>query len=92
MLENDMRGKSTRFRKGFIDSGGFGAVLKVIMGSTVGANKKWQTHRMGNAVALRVLKWGLFGNISLGLSGRIKNLSSSCLDDAGQELLSCLSD
>jgi len=71
VLENDMRGESTKFRKGFIDSGGFGAVLKVIMGSTVGANKKWQTNRMGSAVALRVLKCGLFGNTSLGLSGSI---------------------
>eukprot|EP00957_Ditylum_brightwellii_P143678 10946238-Ditylum_brightwellii.AAC.1 len=62
------------------------------MGSTEGANEKRQTNRMGTAVALRVLKWGLFGNISLGLSGRIKNLSSSCLDDAGRDLLSSLPD
>ena len=92
VLENDMRGESTKCRKDFIDSGRFGAVLKFIMGSTEGANEKRQTNRTGNAVALRALKCGLFGNISLGLSRSIKNLSSPCLDDAGRELLSSLFD
>jgi hypothetical protein len=55
-----MKRDALSFRKGFIESGGFDAVVKLFSSSS---NENVQSQRrMGDAAALRILKCCLFGN------------------------------
>jgi len=84
ILEREMTGDSAVFRRGFIDSGGFDAVVGFFSFSEEKPEMSQSMTRRGNAVALRILKCCLFGdNDSVGG----KDFSSSGLDEAGSRLL-----
>eukprot|EP00536_Pseudo-nitzschia_multiseries_P011383 jgi/Psemu1/326427/estExt_fgenesh1_pg.C_3830003 len=78
ILEREMTGDSAVFRRGFIDSGGFDAVVGFFSFSEDSPEMSQSMTRRGNAVALRILKCCLFGD------------SDSNLDDAGSRLLTSL--
>lgn len=89
VLEKAMQVDAVSFRRGFIKSGGFDAVVRFFSSSGKGLGHKKGKARMGNAVALRILKCCLFGN---SLFGRNAEHSAGGLDDAGIHLLQSLSD
>ena len=90
ILERETKEDAATFRRGFIDSGGFDAVVKFFSASEENLGMSQSMTRMGNAVALRILKCCLFGNSHLALQQ--KGGSSNLLDEAGSRLLQSLSD
>jgi ubiquitin carboxyl-terminal hydrolase 9/24 len=88
-LEKQMIEEAHTFRRAFIDAGGFDAVVRFF--SLSGGEKEMQTKaRRGNAVALRILKSCLFGNVRESL--QIDESDSMSPDDVGAQLLDSLSD
>eukprot|EP00547_Thalassionema_nitzschioides_P005510 CAMPEP_0194205836 /NCGR_PEP_ID=MMETSP0156-20130528/5031_1 /TAXON_ID=33649 /ORGANISM="Thalassionema nitzschioides, Strain L26-B" /LENGTH=3092 /DNA_ID=CAMNT_0038932219 /DNA_START=10 /DNA_END=9288 /DNA_ORIENTATION=+ len=85
-LEGEMRSDALTFRQGFIESGGFDAVVSFF--STFGDDQKQSQRRMGDAAALRILKCCLFGNTRF---ASVENSDSSSLDAIGNQLLDSLS-
>lgn len=89
-FEKAMNDEANHFRRIFVDTGGFGEVVRFF--SVSGSDRKagQVKTRRGNAVALRILKSCLFGSNSLLLD----NIdSSSCQsDDTGMRLLQSLTD
>jgi ubiquitin carboxyl-terminal hydrolase 9/24 len=86
-LEKNLLDDAHTFRSAFIDADGFGAVVTFF--STSGKASEVKT-RQGNAVALRILKSCLFGNVSENQEST--DTSSSMPDIAGLQLLRSLSD
>eukprot|EP00537_Pseudo-nitzschia_pungens_P003953 CAMPEP_0172367922 /NCGR_PEP_ID=MMETSP1060-20121228/24635_1 /TAXON_ID=37318 /ORGANISM="Pseudo-nitzschia pungens, Strain cf. cingulata" /LENGTH=3187 /DNA_ID=CAMNT_0013092347 /DNA_START=34 /DNA_END=9597 /DNA_ORIENTATION=- len=87
ILERAMTEDSAVFRRGFIDSGGFDAVVGFFSFSEDSPEMSQSMTRRGNAVALRILKCCLFsGSDSFGGT----DFSSSGLDEAGKRLLMSL--
>jgi Ubiquitin carboxyl-terminal hydrolase len=87
-FDKAMKADSTAFRRGFIDSGGFTAVINFFSGVGATSSTDQTRSRMANAAALRILKCCLFGNnrpTSLPLEG------SFDLDEVGVKLLESLS-
>ncbi|VEU44224.1 unnamed protein product [Pseudo-nitzschia multistriata] len=84
MLAREMIGESAVFRRGFIESGGFDAVVGFFSSSEDNSEMSQSMTRRGNAVALRILKCCLFGDSD---SNGVKDSSSSGLDEAGNRLL-----
>jgi ubiquitin carboxyl-terminal hydrolase 9/24 len=83
---------AAEFRRGFIDSGGFDAVVAFFSFSEDSPEMSQSMTRRGNAVALRILKCCLFGNIKdSDLTGE-NDFSSKALDEAGSRLLASLAD
>jgi ubiquitin carboxyl-terminal hydrolase 9/24 len=89
-LERETKEDAVAFRRGFIDSGGFDAVVRLFSASEENMGMSQSMTRMGNAVALRILKCCLFGNSHLARPQ--KGISSNLLDEAGGRLLQSLSD
>lgn len=89
ILERDTKEESTRFRQGFIDSGGFDAVVGFFSFSDDRPEMSQSMTRMGNAVALRILKCCLCGD---GQVPRQSNISPKTSEDAGAQLLQSLRD
>lgn len=89
-LENKMVDDANDFRRAFVDAGGFGAVVQFF--SVCGGDEKTKQviTRRGNAVALRILKSCLFGNIRE--SQEAIDTSAKLPDEAGIQLLRSLSD
>ncbi|KAG7367521.1 ubiquitin carboxyl-terminal hydrolase [Nitzschia inconspicua] len=88
-LEKETHDDSTVFRKGFIESGGFAAVVEFFSLTEDNAEMSQSMKRMGNAVALRILKCCLFGDRQF---ARQVEASSTELDEAGTKLLHSLVD
>jgi hypothetical protein len=86
-LEKKTHKDSTIFREGFIDSGGFDAVVNFFSFSEGNLDMSQSMKRMGKAVALRILKCCLFGDRQF---GRHLEGSSNELDEAGRNLLDSL--
>ena len=80
---------ATAFRLLFISSGGFDAVVRWFSEPVNLRFQKQSERRMGNAVALRILRGSLLGNGRSGLS--IDPGHSVQLDTAGNQLLQSLS-
>ena len=90
ILERETKENASAFRRGFIESGGFEAVVRFFSASeedNLGMSQSMT--RMGNAVALRILKCCLFGNNYLPSSQ--KGAPAAALDEAGNRLLQSLS-
>lgn len=62
-FDKAMKADATAFRRGFIDSGGFTAVINFFSGVGATSSTDQTRSRMANAAALRILKCCLFGNI-----------------------------
>jgi hypothetical protein len=90
ILERETNEDAVAFRRGFIESGGFDAVVRFFSASEDNLGMSQSMTRMGNAVALRILKCCLFGNSHLARPQ--KGGSSSLLDETGSRLLQSLSD
>ena len=87
-LQTNMRDDAISFRQGFIESGGFDAVMKIFTSSGSGGRKRRQKTQIGNVVSLRILKCCFYGN-----AAPVDKISPSMsLDNAGQTLLMGLSD
>ncbi|CAB9501188.1 Ubiquitin carboxyl-terminal hydrolase puf [Seminavis robusta] len=91
ILERSMQEESTSFRRTFIESGGFDAVVRFFSESEKNTSLNQSRKRMGNAVALRVLKCCLFGNARVPRPANDGNATGSP-DEVGSHLLSSLSD
>ena len=78
------------FRSAFIQSGGFDAVVRWFSTPGNERTQKQSERRMGNAVALRILKCCLFGSSQSVVSPDA--MSATSLDEAGRQLLRSLSD
>jgi hypothetical protein len=89
ILEQDTKEESTRFRQGFIDSGGFDAVVNFFSFADDRPEMSQSMTRMGNAVALRVLKCCLCGD---GQLPRQNNSAQISTEEAGTHLLQSLRD
>jgi hypothetical protein len=89
-LERETKEDAVAFRRGFIESGGFDAVVRFFSASEENLGMSQSMTRMGNAVAVRILKCCLFGNSHL--ARQQKGSSSTLLDEAGSRLLQSLSD
>lgn len=85
MMELD----SITFRKAFISSGGFDAVARFFATPEGRKAHQQSESRMGNAVALRILKCCLFGS---DLKKETPELSSRTPDEEGSQLLQTLPD
>jgi hypothetical protein len=88
-LETETIDEAIAFRQGFIKSGGFDSVVRFFsteehLGMSQGMA------RMGNAVALRILKCCLFGNGNL--IRLQQGAPTTSLDEAGSQLMQSLSD
>ena len=90
ILDREIKEDAAAFHRGFIESGGFDAVVRFFSASEDDLGMRQSMTRMGNAVALRILKCCLFGNGNL-LRPQ-KPSSSTLLDEAGNRLLQSLSD
>ena len=88
-MDNETKEDAVAFRRGFIESGGFDAVVRFFSASDGPETRQSET-RMGNAVALRILKCCLFGNSHLARPQ--KGASNNLLDETGSHLLQSLSD
>jgi Ubiquitin carboxyl-terminal hydrolase len=86
-LEKDTHEDATVFRKGFVASGGFAAVVDFFSSSEDNPDMSQSMKRMGNAVALRILKCCLFGDRQF---ARQVEAPSSELDETGTKLLNSL--
>lgn len=89
-LTQETKEDAAQFRKGFIESGGFDAVVAFFSSSENCPEMSQSMTRMGNAVALRILKRCVFGDgLSLqeGSDGR-----SNGPDAIGSKLLESLTD
>ena len=62
-LEKKMIDDANNFRSAFVDAGGFAAVVRFFSVSGCDEKAKQVKTRRGNAVALRILKACLFGNV-----------------------------
>jgi Ubiquitin carboxyl-terminal hydrolase len=91
VLERSMQEESTSFRRTFIESGGFDAVVLFFSESEKNTSLNQSRNRMGNAVALRVLKCCLFGNSRVARMTNDANATSPP-DEVGTHLLQSLSD
>lgn len=91
ILDRNMQDGSASFRRAFIQSGGFDAVVRFFSKSEENSSLNPSRRRMGNAVALRVLKCCLFGNSR---APRLPNdgAASNSPDEIGSRLLQTLSD
>lgn len=78
------------FRHAFIQSGGFSSVVRWFSTPANDRSQKQSERRMGNAVALRILKCCLFGSSQHVVSADA--VTVTVLDDAGRHLLQSLSD
>jgi ubiquitin carboxyl-terminal hydrolase 9/24 len=86
-MEKKIVDDASSFRRAFIESGGFNAVVNFF--SACGGDDLHQGKtRRGNAVALRILKSCLFGNIQ----GSYEANDIGSPDEAGSQLLQSLSD
>ena len=86
-LDGEMRTDALAFRKGFIESGGFDAVIAFFASS--GNEQVQSQRRMGDAAALRILKCCLFGNNRF--TPPPENANAGPLDEMGTRLLASLS-
>lgn len=86
-LDSDMKADAIAFRRGFIESGGFDAVVAFFASS--GYESIQSQRRMGDASALRILKCCLFGNSRF--NQLQENLSSGVLDEMGVRSFESLS-
>jgi hypothetical protein len=86
-LEKETKENAVAFRRGFIESGGFDAVVLFFSAPDEPDLRQSKT-RLGNAVALRILKCCLFGNSH---SAR-QQKGNTTLDETGNRLLQSLSD
>lgn len=91
ILERGMLEESAAFRGTFIESGGFEAVVGFFSDSEKNTALKQSRKRLGNAVALRVLKCCLFGSTRMNRMVNDAYLPGS-LDEVGSRLLKSLSD
>mmetsp|Transcript_30169 Transcript_30169/g.34628 ORF Transcript_30169/g.34628 Transcript_30169/m.34628 type:complete len:2567 (+) Transcript_30169:24-7724(+) len=87
ILERETNNKSADFRRGFIDSGGFDAVVGFFSFSEDSPEMSQSMTRRGNAVALRILKCCLFRDNRL---PTVNDIPSNGLDVAGSSLLQSL--
>lgn len=78
------------FRHGFIKSGGFNSVVRFFSSTEAHPGMSQSMARMGNAVALRILKCCLFGNGNL--MRLQQGMRDTMLDEAGNRLMQSLSD
>jgi len=91
ILIRSMEDGAASFRRAFVESGGFDAVVHFFAESEKNTSFNSSRKRLGNAVALRVLKCCLFGNSSsprLPMDGPASNSP----DELGSRLLQSLSD
>ena len=89
-LEAETIDDAIAFREGFINSGGFDSVVQFFSATEENLGMSQGMARMGNAVALRILKCCLFGNGNL---VRLQQgVPSNTLDEAGSRLLQSLPD
>ena len=87
-LQRQMLDNAASFRKGFVESSGFDAVLEFFTKKGLSEVLGKDRTRMGNAVALRVLKCGFLGSSTRNGDGG----SMHQPDEIGKSLLSNLSD
>lgn len=92
ILERNMRDGSSSFRRSFIDSGGFDAVVHFFSESEKNSSLNPSRKRMGNAVALRVLKCCLFGNSRAPRLSSSDGAAANSPDEIGSQLQQSLSD
>ena len=88
ILERETYNNSAVFRRGFIDSGGFDAVVRFFSFSKDSPEISQSRTRRGDAVALRILKCCLFSDKQLATG--IDFSSNGGLDEAGSRLLQSL--
>jgi Ubiquitin carboxyl-terminal hydrolase len=89
-LEIETIDEAFAFRQGFIKSSGFDAVVDFFASTDAHPDMSQSMARMGNAVALRILKCCLFGNGNL--IRLQQGVPATTLDDAGSRLMQSLSD
>lgn len=87
-LERETFVDAAAFRRGFVQSGGFDAVVRFFSLAEEHLDMSPSMARMGNAVALRILKCCLFGHSQV---ARQKKNAANLLDQAGSRLLQSLS-
>jgi ubiquitin carboxyl-terminal hydrolase 9/24 len=87
-LQSTMDQQASEFRRSFVEAGGFSAVVRFFAARELGNDAQRGRTRRGNAVALRILKSCLFGNV--GNSFNVMEEASP--DDIGGRLLTSLSD
>jgi ubiquitin carboxyl-terminal hydrolase 9/24 len=89
-LETETIDAAFAFRQGFIKSSGFDAVVDFFASTDAHPGMNQSMARMGNAVALRILKCCLFGTGNL---VRLhQGVPATSLDEAGSHLMRSLSD
>jgi hypothetical protein len=89
ILEREILEDAATFRRGFIESGGFDGVVRFFSAPEDHLGMSQSMTRMGNAVALRILKCCLFGGqAALSQTGG----APGGLDEAENQLLQSLSD
>ena len=88
-MEQKMVDDAALFRRAFIESGGFNAVVNFFSASGADDMHQGKTRR-GNAIALRILKSCLFGSVRD--SYESNGVDSGLPDEAGGKLLQSLSD
>lgn len=88
--EKSITEDAASFRMMFIQSGGFDAVVRWFSAPVNQQTQKQSERRMGNAVALRILKCCLFGSSQPVVS--VDSVQAASLDEAGKVLLQSLSD
>ncbi len=89
-LESQTIENAFTFRQSFIQSGGFNSVVRFFSSTERHLGMSQSMARMGNAVALRILKCCLFGNGNL--IRLQQGIPENSLDDAGSRLMQSLSD
>lgn len=89
-LETETIDDAIAFRQGFIKSGGFDSVVQFFSSTEDHFGRSQSMARMGNAVALRILKCCLFGNGNL--IRLQQGIPATSLDEAGSHLMQSLSD
>lgn len=89
-LESETIDEAFAFRQGFIQSSGFDAVVDFFASTDAHPGMNQSMARMGNAVALRILKCCLFGNGNL--IRLQQGVPATTLDEAGSRLMQSLSD
>jgi len=88
-LERSMAEDAVAFRRGFIETGGFNAVVEFFSTYGYGDSLKQSQTRMGNAAALRILKCCLFGSSFYSPSN--ERTHPGPLEEIGSRLLQSLS-